>query len=212
MSRDTTSGRAGLARGTPSWVAPVGLVGLGAIGLATRVRGRARAGALLVAGAGAAVTAFFRDPERAAGEGVILAAADGVVSEIARELDGRVRIATFMGLQNVHVNRAPLDGVVRDLEHHPGGYRPALYKDSALNERLVWTLDTALGEVRLVQIAGLLARRIIPYRQPGDRIERGQRIGMIRFGSRVDVTLPAGLEAAVSVGQRVRAGQTRLDR
>lgn len=168
--------------------------------------------ALLVGASGAALIAFFRDPDREPGQGSVLAAADGVISAVTREPDGRVRVATFMGLQNVHVNRAPVDGIVRDLRHTPGGYRPAFHKDSEHNERLEWTIDSALGEVRLVQIAGLLARRIVPYRAVGQSIERGRRIGMIRFGSRVDVTLPHGIEPCVRVGQRVRAGLTRLDR
>jgi phosphatidylserine decarboxylase len=183
---------------------------LPALAAAGRMRGRRRVAALAVGAGGAAVCAFFRDPEREAGEG-LLAAADGVVSAVEREPDGRYRIATFMGLQNVHVNRAPIDGVVRDLRHRPGGYRPAFRKDSDVNERMEWTIDTDVGELRLVQIAGLMARRIVPYHAPGDRIERGQRIGMIRFGSRVDVTLPEGLVPGVAVGQRMRAGRTRLD-
>jgi phosphatidylserine decarboxylase len=211
VSSQADRGRTGLALAAPSWVPACAGASVGAAAVATRARGRARGAALLLAGAGAAVTAFFRDPNRDVGEGLVLAPADGIVSEVERSLDGRVRVATFMGLQNVHVNRAPIDGVVRDLEHHPGGYRPAFRKDSKLNERMVWTLETALGEVRMVQIAGLLARRIVPYREPGQRIARGERIGMIRFGSRVDVTLPAGVEPAVEVGQRVRAGQTRFD-
>ena len=165
---------------------------------------------MALAGMGAAVCAFFRDPDRELGDGIV-AAADGVISAIEREEDGRIRIATFMGLQDVHVNRAPLSGVVRDLGHRPGGFRPAYRKDSDSNERMEWTIDTDLGELRLVQIAGLVARRIVPYSGPGDRLERGQRIGMIRFGSRVDVTLPPGVACAVHIGERVRAGCTRLD-
>jgi phosphatidylserine decarboxylase len=189
-----------------------GLATVPAAAHALRGRGRSRAAALTAAGAGAALCAFFRDPARELGTGIVLASADGVVSAVEREHDGRVRIATFMGLRDVHVNRAPLDGVVRELRHRPGGHRPAFRKDADANERMEWTIDTELGELRLVQIAGLAARRIVPYRAPGERIERGQRIGMIRFGSRVDVTLPAGVSAAVKVGQRVRAGRSRLDR
>ena len=165
-----------------------------------------------MAGAGMAVCSFFRDPPREPAEGVVLAPADGVVSAVEPEGDGRTRVATFMRLHDVHVNRAPLDGLVRDVRHRPGGYRPAFRQDSDVNERMEWTIDTELGEVRLVQIAGLVARRIVPYCEPGDRVERGQRIGMIRFGSRGAVTWPSGMAAGVRPGQRVRAGRTRLDR
>lgn len=167
---------------------------------------------LLAAAASVAATSFFRDPDRRPGEGAVLAPADGIVSMVERRPDGRVRIATYMSLRDVHVNRAPTDGVVRALVHIPGGYRPAFRKDSDRNERVFWTLETPLGEVELVQIAGVLARRIIPYRQPGERVARGERIGLIRFGSRVDIVLPPGIDPALSVGDRVRAGLTRLDR
>jgi len=116
-----------------------------------------------------------------------------------------------MRLQDVHVNRAPLPGVVRDLRHSAGGYRPAYRKDSEVNERLEWTIDTDLGELQIAQIAGVLARRIVAYSRPGEQLERGQRIGMIRFGSRVDVTMPPGVACGVRVGQRVHAGRSRLD-
>jgi phosphatidylserine decarboxylase len=190
----------------------LGLASVPAAALAVGAHGRTRRVALVVCATGAAVCAFFRDPGREPVEGAVLAPADGVVSAVEREEDGRVRVSTFMRLQDVHVNRAPTDGVVRGLHHRPGGYRPAFRKDSDTNERMEWTIDTPLGELRLVQIAGVLARRIVPYRAPGERIERGQRIGMIRFGSRVDVTLPAGVAAGVRAGQRVRAGRSRLDR
>ena len=204
--------RFGLARGTPWWARAWALAAVPVALQAIRGRGRGRAAGVAAAATGAAICSFFRDPYRDPGDGVVLAAADGVISAVEREPDGRVRIATFMRLQDVHVNRAPTDGIVRELRHRAGGYRPAFRKDSASNERLEWTIDSPLGELGLVQIAGIAARRIVPYHAPGQRIERGQRIGMIRFGSRVDVTLPAGMAAGVRVGQRVRAGLSRLDR
>lgn len=200
-----------LASGAPGWVPACALATVPAAAFAIRARGRRRAGALAIMGASAAVCSFFRDPQRQPGEGVVLAPADGVISAVERERDGRLRIATFMRLQDVHVNRAPVTGTVRELHHRPGGYRPAFHKGSDLNERLEWTIDTALGQLRIVQIAGLVARRIVAYCEPGEHIERGQRIGMIRFGSRVDVILPAGIVPGVGVGQRVCAGRTRLD-
>jgi phosphatidylserine decarboxylase len=215
LTVDADWGFVGLARGAPWWVPVAGGVGISSAALAAVARDRSpryRAAAVLVAVTGGAVCAFFRDPQREPGVGTVLAAADGVVSAVEREPDGRVRVATVMGLRNVHVNRAPIDGIVRGLRRQSGGYVPAFRKDSHRNERIEWTIETLLGDLRLVQIAGAVARRIVTYSDAGERIERGERIGMIRFGSRVDVTLPPGIEPGVTVGQRVRAGRTRLDR
>jgi phosphatidylserine decarboxylase len=88
---------------------------------------------------------------------------------------------------------------------------PAFDKESENNERVVWRFDTELGEIEMIQIAGAVARRIVPYVPSGQKVERGQRVGLIRFGSRVDVYLPEGIEPAVEVGQRTTAGVTRLD-
>jgi phosphatidylserine decarboxylase len=201
-----------LALGTPWWARTLAL-GLPASTLvALRTCGRTRAAATVLAAAGAVTAAFFRDPDRSPGVGLVLAPADGVVSAVDRQPDGRVRVATFMRLTDVHVNRAPMDGVVREQRRRPGRHRPAFRSDADLNEQMEWTIDTHLGELRLVQIAGALGRRIVPYRSPGERIVRGERIGIIRFGSRVDVILPTGMESQVRVGERVRAGVTRLDR
>jgi phosphatidylserine decarboxylase len=115
-----------------------------------------------------------------------------------------------MRIRDVHVNRAPADGVVHELTHHPGSHRPAFRKDSERNERMRWRIETARGDIELVQIAGTVARRIVAYHEPGRRLARGERIGLIRFGSRVDVVLPAGLEPAVQPGQRLRAGISPL--
>jgi phosphatidylserine decarboxylase len=155
---------------------------------------------------------FFRDPERALGAGRVLSPADGVVQSIDPWPDGRTRVAIFMSPLNVHVNRAPLAGLVRSVEHVPGGYVPAFNKDSDRNERVVWHFDTELGDIEMVQIAGAVARRIVPYVTSGTKVERGERVGLIRFGSRVDTYLPAGVEPGVEVGQKTTAGVTRLDR
>jgi phosphatidylserine decarboxylase len=203
--------RFGLARGTPRWIGPLwGAAGaalaLGSLGLT----GARRPGLALGAGA-ALATAFFRDPERDGPAVGILASADGVVCRVDRDVDGRARVATFMAVWDVHVNRAPVDGIVRSIEHRPGARRPAFRKDSDRNERMVWEIDTPAGDLRLVQIAGAFARRIVPYVDPPETIRRGERIGLIRFGSRVDVVLPAGIEPGVRVGERVRASVTRID-
>ena len=177
--------------------------------VAVRSNGRGRAACLTAAGATALTAAFFRDPERSPAPRDLLAPADGRVTAVDRR-NGRWRIATYMSLRDVHVNRTPVDGVVRSIEHHRGGHLPAFDKDSERNERVHWRLDTDHGELEIVQIAGALARRIVPYRAPGDQLHRGERIGLIRFGSRVDVILPPHLTPAVAVGDRLRAGESRL--
>jgi len=197
-----------LAAGTPSWLVPAAVASVAG---AVLVR-RSRAVTVPAVAAAGALLWFFRDPERdGAAEGV-LSGADGVVQSVDRRPDGRTRVAVFMNPLNVHVNRAPLAGVVTSLIHRPGGYLPAFNKDSERNERMVWHFDTELGDVEVVQIAGALVRRIVPYLAPGEKVERGQRIGLIRFGSRLDVYLPPGVEPAVQVGDKTLAGVTRLDR
>ncbi|MFC7046274.1 protein sorting system archaetidylserine decarboxylase [Halobacteriaceae archaeon GCM10025711] len=157
-----------------------------------------------------AVLLFFRDPERNPPSSGVVAPADGKVS-VVREEDGRVRVGVFMNVTDVHVNRAPLDGVVRDVTHTPGAHRPAFSKDSDRNERVTVQFD----EFRVVLIAGWFARRIHPYVEPGDDLARGDRIGHIAFGSRADVVLPAEYTRAdvtVERGDKVRAGETVLAR
>lgn len=153
---------------------------------------------------------FFRDPDRQVGNARVLSPADGVVQSIEPWPDGRIRVSIFMGPLNVHVNRAPCAGTVTSAEHIPGGYLPAFDKDSERNERVVWHLDTAFGDLEFAQIAGAVARRIVPYVKAGEGVGRGERIGLIRFGSRVDIYLPEGLAPAAALRQRVRAGRTPL--
>jgi phosphatidylserine decarboxylase len=155
---------------------------------------------------------FFRDPEREITDARVVSPADGVVQSIMPWKDGRTRVAIFMSPLNVHVNRAPLGGTVTSVEHVPGGYVPAFNKESEKNERVVWHFDTELGDVEVIQIAGAVARRIVPYVPRGCKVEQGDRIGLIRFGSRVDVYLPEGVRPGVDVGQKTTAGVTRLDR
>lgn len=154
---------------------------------------------------GVAVVLFHRDPERPTGEGVV-SPADGTVS-VVREEDGRLRVGVFMSPLSVHVNRAPLAGTVEHVEHVPGAYRPAFSKESERNERVRITGD----DWTLVLIAGWFARRIHPYVDEGERLERGQRVGHISFGSRADVVCPPEVERddlVVAEGDRVRAGET----
>lgn len=152
---------------------------------------------------------FFRDPERKIGRGLV-APADGVVQSIDAWPDGRTRVATFMNPFNVHVNRAPLDATITRIKHEPGGFVPAFNKESDRNERVHWWIQTEIGELEVVQIAGTVARRIVPYLDEGTKVRKGERIGIIRLGSRVDVYLPQGLTPAVKVGDPMVAGETTL--
>ena len=150
---------------------------------------------------------FFRDPERdIPGKGIV-SPADGVVS-IVDEIDGNKRVAVFMNVHNVHVNRAPFQGKVLSIRHIDGGYLPAYRKDSDRNERVYTELETDIGRFTIVQIAGALVRRIVTYANEGDIVDKGQRIGMIRFGSRVDTIMPGSVKVIVREGDRVKAGET----
>ena len=148
---------------------------------------------------------FFRDPERNIKicKNCMVAPADGKVIDIR----GRT-ICIFMNFQNVHVNRIPLAGTIRNVEHKKGGYIPAFCKDSDRNERNIITIDTEHGDVSVTQIAGTVTRRIITYVKEGDVIQQGQRYGMIRFGSRVDVTIPEVFDISCKKGDRVYGGET----
>jgi phosphatidylserine decarboxylase len=154
---------------------------------------------------------FFRDPYRKIAPGLV-SAADGIVSFVKRSKDGKsIIISVFMNVHNVHVNRAPWAGKVTRSKHYPGGHTPAYEHNSDKNEHVVTELDTDLGPMKIVQIAGTVARRIIPYIKKGDRLEKGEKIGIIRLGSRVDVTLPASkIKVKVVKGQKVLAGETTL--
>lgn len=162
--------------------------------------------ALALATLGVAILLFFRDPERTPPATGIVSPADGTVSVVRTEGD-RVRVGVFMNVTDVHVNRAPATGVVRSVEHRSGAHRPAFSKESERNERV----DVDCGNYEVSQIAGAFARRITPYVDEGDAVERGDRIGHIAFGSRADVLLPAEIDVAdlrVEEGQTVRAGET----
>lgn len=199
-----------MAKGSAPWLVPACAVA-GAAVLAGRRSRLGRALAVPAVGLAAGMAWFFRDPDRGPADGRVLSSADGVVQSIDPQPDGRTRVAVFMNPLNVHVNRAPLAGVVKSVEHRPGGFRPAFDKDSERNERLIWTFETEIGEVTVIQIAGAMVRRIVPYLTEGQKVEQGERIGLIRFGSRVDVYLPAGISPSVAIGEKVRAGETRLD-
>lgn len=152
---------------------------------------------------------FFRDPDRKAGRGIV-SAADGVVDWVRRDGDWLV-ISVFMNLQNVHVNRAPLPGVTLRVTRRAGGMWPAFMERSRHNARAVMVFDTVVGRIRVVQISGVFAWRVCPYVRKGDLVLKGRRIGMIRFGSRVNVWLPADkVVCRVEKGQRTVAGVTTI--
>lgn len=166
---------------------------------------------------------FFRDPERVTPlrTGLVVSPADGVVQMIERAVppselglspDPRTRISIFMNVFDVHVNRSPVPGVVRALAYRPGAFMDAsLDKASAENERQSLLIVSDEGaDIVMVQIAGLVARRILCEVEVGDRLDAGERVGLIRFGSRVDVYLPDGVEPLVIEGQRMLAGETVL--
>jgi phosphatidylserine decarboxylase len=165
---------------------------------------------------------FFRDPDRLVprGEGVIVSPADGKVVKVepvetTPYFDGAcTRISVFMSVFNVHVNRSPHEGTVRTVDYHPGKFISANFdKASAENEHNALLLEGPDGKkVGFVQIAGLVARRIICTVQPGDTLHRGQRFGMICFGSRLDVYLPVDTRIEVGVGDMVQAGTSILGR
>jgi phosphatidylserine decarboxylase len=159
---------------------------------------------------------FFRDPRRAipAGEGLVVSPGDGLVTETVRieTPEGfRQRISIFLSVFDVHVNRAPIGGVVNRVHYQKGKYLNAMNPASAdQNEQNVVTLTGDGYDVSFKQIAGLLARRIVCGLREGDYVERGQRVGLIKFGSRVDVLLPEEAEIRVKKGERVKGGASVL--
>jgi phosphatidylserine decarboxylase len=175
------------------------------------------------------VAAFFRDPIRTtpAGEGLVVAPADGLVTMIQRvpvprEMDGpnglaeasRVRVSIFMSVFDVHINRSPVAGVIRQVVYISGKFLNAdLDKASEENERQHFVVEATDGtRIGFTQIAGLVARRIVGFAKPGDLVAAGQRVGLIRFGSRVDVFLPDDTAPQVTLGQRTIAGETVIGR
>ncbi|QSG01932.1 protein sorting system archaetidylserine decarboxylase [Natranaeroarchaeum sulfidigenes] len=158
----------------------------------------------------AGVLYFYRDPDRSPPPSGVVSPADGKVSVI-REEGNRIRVGVFMNVWDVHVNRAPVGGVVEDVEHVSGAHRPAFSKESDRNERVHLRFE----DHTVTLIAGAFARRIHPYPDAGAEIQRGDRIGHISFGSRADVLLPpeyGRADLTVERGEKVRAGETVLVR
>jgi len=158
------------------------------------------------------IALFFRDPDRRipVGDELVVSPADGRVVEV-RTANGTedARVAIFLSLFNVHVNRSPIQGKIVSVNYSPGSFRPAYDPlASSTNERNTLALEGPLGKMDVSQIAGIIARRIRCFKKAGDTVERGERIGYIAFGSRTELTLPAKAEIVVSVGDTVRGGES----
>jgi phosphatidylserine decarboxylase len=160
---------------------------------------------------------FFRDPERVApeGENIFVSPADGKIIRIQQVQEGQflkgdaVEVSIFMSPLNVHVNRAPCDGVVESVVHTPGKFLSAFKHEASLqNENIAMALNTKHGRVLVRQVAGFLARRAVCRVKPGDALKKGDRYGIIKFSSRLDIYLPKDTRIKVKLGDNVKAGET----
>lgn len=194
------------------FVVPVLCAGVVALALGWKFT----AGLLLLFCVGVAF--FFRDPERLppVEGGVVVSPADGRIVEIAEEaLEGRPgrRISIFLSIWDVHVNRSPMAGRFRQVEYRPGRFYNAMRSRASVeNEQNIIHLQTERGEMVFKQIAGAIARRVVCWKAPGDSVQLGERIGLIRFGSRMDVWLPQDTEILTRPGQHVSGGVSVLAR
>ena len=159
---------------------------------------------------------FFRDPKRTIpmDASLVISPADGKVVKVTEINDpevgeGAKLVSIFLNVFNVHVNRVPLDGTVTAMDRKTGKFLAAFdHKASDVNEQVVTVLSHASGQFKIKQIAGLIARRILCYAQPGQKMHKGGRLGFIRFGSRTDLIMPAHVNVKVEVGQKVAGGET----
>jgi phosphatidylserine decarboxylase len=174
-------------------------------------------GAILV-GLALFVFYFFRDPERVipSEPGAVVSPADGRIVVITDEPNKGIpgkRVSIFLAIWNVHVNRSPEAGTITGMEYRPGKFLAAMVaRASAENEQNVISLSTAAGEMMFKQIAGLIARRVVCWKKSGDVVARGERIGLVRFGSRVDLWVPREAEVLVKLGDNVKGGSSVLAR
>lgn len=156
---------------------------------------------------------FFRNPNRQIPEGpnLIVSPADGKVVKILQSDSGEQTISIFLSIFNVHVNRSPVSGELEQIEYKRGKFKVAFDEEaSRINEQNVLTISGREGRIVVKQIAGLIARRVICWKKPGQHLQRGELIGLIRFGSRVDVVLPARAKILVAAGDRVHGGSSIL--
>ncbi len=164
------------------------------------------------------IFSFFRDPERVipVEPGAVVSPADGrVVVVTEEENEGRPgkRVSIFLAIWNVHVNRAPAAGTITKMDYRPGKFLAAVRERASVeNEQNVFTLSTDGGEMVFKQIAGLIARRVVSWKKVGEKVARGERIGLVRFGSRVDVWVPRTAEIVVRVGESVKGGSSVVAR
>src|SRR6267143_2230697 len=164
------------------------------------------------------IFSFFRDPERVipTESGTVVSPGDGrVVVVTEEENEGRPgkRVSIFLAVWNVHVNRSPAAGTIARIDYRPGKFLAAMREQASVeNEQNVFTLSTDAGELVFKQIAGLIARRVVSWKKQGEKVLRGERIGLVRFGSRVDVWLPKDAEILVKLGQNVKGGASVLAR
>jgi len=162
------------------------------------------------------VFSFFRDPERVipTEPGAVVSPGDGRVVVVTEEENaGRPgkRVSIFLAVWNVHVNRSPAAGTITRMEYRPGKFLAAMRERASMeNEQNVFTLSTEAGEMVFKQIAGLIARRVVSWKKAGEKVARGERIGLVRFGSRVDVWVPKEAEILVKVGEHVKGGSSVL--
>ncbi len=149
---------------------------------------------------------FFRDPEREIDEGIV-SPADGKITHLSSKKN---EIEIFMNVWDVHVNRMPWSGEIEEMKHQQGRHLPAFTQVAEKNERQLLKIDTDKGRIKLWQIAGCFARRIVPYVEEGEGLKKGEKIGMIRFGSRVKLRFSCDVDFQVEEGERVKAGETTL--
>src|SRR5215467_3111786 len=188
------------------------LLGIAAIGLHWSILGAALVALALFC------FSFFRDPERqiTSDPAAIVSPADGRVVVVTAESNaGRpgTRISIFLAVWNVHVNRSPAAGVISKVDYRPGKFLAAWDPNASMqNEQNIFTLATPQGAIEFKQIAGLVARRVVSWKKPNESVAKGERIGLVRFGSRVDLWVPQGSELLVKVGDNVAGGSTILAR
>ncbi len=185
--------------------------GRGLVGLSALATGMALPFQLYVTAGLAGLTIFlicvFRDPRRTIGDGVV-SPADGTVRAVDHE---KGLVSIYLALRNVHVTRAPLDGVLENSLHTKGKHRPAFSKRTPSNERFEMSFTTRIGRISIIEMTGAIARRIVPYVKQGQALGKGTKISLIRFGSRVDVYLPpSSVRIVVEEGQKLRAGVTSI--
>jgi len=195
-----------IVRDAYRFLVPLAIVALVAFALKLTVLG------LLLSALFAFVAFFFRNPERTipSEPRAIVSPADGKVVRLER-VGNVTKMSIFLSLFNVHVNRSPIAGRVEAVDYRPGKFLVAFNeKASSDNERNIVMVSDGRITIVFTQIAGIVARRIVFWKKVGDSVEKGELVGLIRFGSRVDVLFPAGTEATVAVGDRVKGGSTRI--